>query len=291
MYVSHFIKKYISLQSKVFYFFEIYFIAMTDKSSSKDANESCGKKDCLYYKPKNLFHRHHFVWAIIISSLIMVVIFFFLTYHYKSNQKDIVDLHEKYCKEIQNFAQKGAVVKDSCYYINDLVLQKIHESQQNVSQLLELQFNKLQSDFTILSLWASVLMIVFLVFSIYSVFKTDELMKQSRDVLQRADEAAGDVGEKMVKIKEHLEQESKKNTEKLECDAEAELKKIKEEVATQIQTFKELIDKKASEFENKYTTYSGELEKANKSVQGLISEVIKAVRTPDSGSKMDEGKK
>ena len=41
--------------------------------------------------------------------------------------------------------------------------------------LLYLEYNKLQADFNVLMFAASCLMIMFLVFSLYSIFKTDEI--------------------------------------------------------------------------------------------------------------------
>ena len=252
------------------------------------SNNKCDNKDCVYYKERNLFHRHHFLWAITISSIIVIGVFILLIYSYHANQEKIVNLHAQYCVDFQNALQKGVVVKDSCYYINEVVLQKVEESQENIAQLLELQYNKLQNDFTLLSLWSSVLMIVFLVFSIYSVFKTDELMKQSRDVLQHADEAAGKVDEKMKELNDRMEQESQKATTALQRKTEAELERIKKEIDETILNFKELTERKAGEYEDKYQNYLRELEKANKKNQEFINLLIQAVRSSDSEAKANK---
>ena len=55
---------------------------------------------------------------------------------------------------------------------------------QETKSLLELEFNKLQNEYEVLAVWGAVLTIVFLIFSFYSLFKTDDLAKQGRDGLK-----------------------------------------------------------------------------------------------------------
>ena len=44
---------------------------------------------------------------------------------------------------------------------------------------MHLEYNKLQADFNVLMFAASCLMIIFLVFSLYSIFKTDEMLNKA----------------------------------------------------------------------------------------------------------------
>ena len=86
------------------------------------------------------------------------------------------NLTNKYLKSL-------TLTKDSTISLDQVVIDIVEEKQKESLSLLELQYNKLQHDFTILSLWAGILMIVFLIFSIYSMFKVDEMQKQGRDYL------------------------------------------------------------------------------------------------------------
>lgn len=256
-----------------------------NKPAKDTSDPTCNTQDCLYYKHRNLFHRHHFLWTIVLFMIFIIVVFLLLNIQYNRNQEKIVAIHDAYCENLQETIRNTTVVKDSCFYINDIVLLKIQESQQNVAHILELQFGKLQTDFTILSLWSGILMIVFLVFSIYSVFKTDELMKQSRDVLQHADEASGKVDVKIEEINRKMELEAQSAAERLEKRTEAELDKIRSEIDTTIQKFKELTDSKADEYQKKYKSYLDELEKSSQKNQELINLLIETVRSSDSDSK------
>ncbi len=89
--------------------------------------------------------------------------------------------------------------------------------------MLELQYNKLQHDFTVLSLWAGILMIVFLIFSIYSIFKVDEMQKkQGRDYLDKMEDFS-------IKAKENsgnIEKQAAKKIKSLNDQADDEIKKL-----------------------------------------------------------------
>lgn len=54
--------------------------------------------------------------------------------------------------------------------------------------LLELQFSKIQHEAQSLQIWCGILTIVFLIFSFYSLFKTDELLQRGRDGLKELSE-------------------------------------------------------------------------------------------------------
>ena len=58
---------------------------------------------------------------------------------------------------------------------------QISNIQSETKALLELEFNKIQNEYETLALWAGILTVVFLIFSFYSMFKTDELLKQGRE--------------------------------------------------------------------------------------------------------------
>lgn len=78
--------------------------------------------------------------------------------------------------------------------------------------LLELHLNKIEHEYSNITMWGAVLTILFLVFSFYSIYKMDELIQQ------------GDKGVKEIK---NLKNEGKQDLE--------QLKKEKEEIVTNIQ--------------------------------------------------------
>lgn len=56
---------------------------------------------------------------------------------------------------------------------------------QEVKSLLELEFNRIQNEFEAIEIWTGILTVIFLIFSFYSLFKTEQLEIQSKDELKR----------------------------------------------------------------------------------------------------------
>lgn len=65
--------------------------------------------------------------------------------------------------------------------VNAIVEAKAETMYQETRDLLEMQFAKIQHETESLQIWCGILTIVFLIFSFYSLFKTDELVQQGRD--------------------------------------------------------------------------------------------------------------
>lgn len=74
-----------------------------------------------------------------------------------------------------------------------LINRQLANAQHATSELLELHFNRIQHEYTVLALWAGVLMIVFLIFSFYSLYKTDDIAKQSKENLKEIKQKGDDV--------------------------------------------------------------------------------------------------
>ena len=65
--------------------------------------------------------------------------------------------------------------------VNALVEAKAVAMFQETKDMLEMQFAKIQHETESLQIWCGILTVVFLIFSFYSLFKTDELVQQGRD--------------------------------------------------------------------------------------------------------------
>ena len=74
-----------------------------------------------------------------------------------------------------------------------LIHRQLADAQHATNELLELHFNRIQHEYTVLALWAGVLMIVFLIFSFYSLYKTDDIAKQGKDSLKEIKEKGDNV--------------------------------------------------------------------------------------------------
>ena len=86
--------------------------------------------------------------------------------------------HNSYYSNLQGSLPEIKLTKDSCVYLNEQLVSTIDMEMSKVSSMLELHLSQQHAYFTILSVWAGIMMIVFLVFSLYSMYKTDELHKE-----------------------------------------------------------------------------------------------------------------
>lgn len=80
-----------------------------------------------------------------------------------------------------------------------LINRQLETAQHTTNELLELHFNRVQHEYTVLALWAGILMIVFLIFSFYSLYKTDDIAKQGKEGLKEISQKGEDV---LLKLKQ-----------------------------------------------------------------------------------------
>lgn len=121
--------------------------------------------------------------------------------------------------------------------VNSIVKAKSITMYQETKDLLEMQFAKIQHETESLQIWCGILTVVFLIFSFYSLFKTDELVQQGRDgvkelsSLQESGKMCIDEMKQngLAKIST-FETESKEAIAKINERASAEKMKIEEEV-------------------------------------------------------------
>lgn len=88
-----------------------------------------------------------------------------------------------------------------------LIHRQLADAQHATNELLELHFNRIQHEYTVLALWAGVLMIVFLIFSFYSLYKTDDIAKQGKESLKEIKEKGDNVLQDLQKLQEDLTKE------------------------------------------------------------------------------------
>lgn len=88
----------------------------------------------------------------------------------KSHFKEIESLHEKYGEKLLRDSLRLGVERE---LLNG-----------QTKTMIDLHLDKIEHEYSNITLWAAVLTILFLVFSFYSVYKADELIKQGTDSLK-----------------------------------------------------------------------------------------------------------
>ena len=236
-----------------------------------------------YDKQYTKFYKSKFLLILAGFSFAVVALFIFVTYSYNKSQGDIVNNYREYKHEIDSIHR--TVQKDSTFSLKQQgILDRMEYQQNSIQHQLEMQSVKLSSDFTLLSLWAGVLMLVFLIFSIYSVFKTDELMKQSRADIDKIEENSDKANQLLVSVQKKVDDALKEINKAAKTESD-ELKKNTAETIGQIkEEVGKAIAEKSSEFNDKCNDYLSQLEKIKDAfsvIQKLFSKNVD--ENPDSG--------
>ncbi len=78
--------------------------------------------------------------------------------------------------------------------------------------LLQLEFNKMQNEYEALELWAAILTVVFLIFSFYSFFKTENLEEQGQQSIGRISEMEDNARRDLQELRERITRENQDQT-------------------------------------------------------------------------------
>lgn len=171
----------LSIFTLIFMFYEIF--AVCNLQSSQDKIKDCyvehiEKVDRLYCNMRNNN-------KIILSTYMRDSV-------YNKNMELLYAEYEKVIKE------------DSLRLCNERSLLEIQ-----TKSMLDLHLNKVEHEYSNLTIWAAILTILFLVFSFYSIYKIDELIQQGNEGVKDI----RNMKKSSEKIIENLEQTSKNEVE------------------------------------------------------------------------------
>lgn len=252
-------------------------------------DQTCNEANCSHFISKRniIFFRYRYLMAVIAGIILVIVWGIFSYYTYINSQNDIIQQHRQFCDDI-----KTQILQNDSLYYNEVLRIHLDEHKQAIATLLDMQYNKIQSEYSVLSLWAGVLMIVFLIFSIYSMFKVDEMQKQGRILLENMESKR----DKANEISERIERDSAKKIAELDSKAKIEIEEIQRNASVKIKeieatmntlhsSFSETVKSKTADFEGAIDKYKKQLEDAAKANGELIAGLISVVRNSSSSSK------
>ncbi len=247
------------------------------------AKQPC-ENNCTYYvdKFRMPIYKHKFLWTIIGATLIVIFIFIGIAQQYKKSLDNVVAYHSKYAEKAMLSLPNVKLSKDSCYYLNERLAAEYEVHNKEMETLLKLQSSKIQSDFTLLSVWAGILMIVFLIFSIYSMFKADEMVKQGREALKALEETKIHADDEVRRIDDVIKKEMDKvkdtasaEMQRLSNETQDSIKQVKEEMNSSSQGFDKLVEGNVRNFETAYTSYLEKLQRAETNTTNLFAQMRK----------------
>ena len=275
---------------------------MTEKENPKqetakqedNPSAKCSENCSHYIDKKRLrLYKGKFLISIIVCTICIIAIFVLFHLNYRGSQNKVIEVQKEFYDNLTNkYLKSLTITKDSTISLDQVVIDIVEEKQKESLSLLELQYNKLQHDFTVLSLWAGILMIVFLIFSIYSIFKVDEMQKQGRDYLDKMEDFS-------IKAKENsgnIEKQAAKKIKSLNDQADDEIKKLSfasnkqlEELQTNITTiqkdFESSVAEKTLEFQKTIQQYRDEMKKTSEQNNKLLGDFVRLLVSSNSSGK------
>lgn len=129
-------------------------------------------------------YKWQFIGSLLVVSIIAMIGFGFLSVSYHNRLDRIEEIQRTDCKQISQLLSSSNMNKRAISAENGKIAESFEKHEERMQSLMEMEFEKLQNDFNFISLWAGLITIVFLIFSIYSIFKTDEMLKKSEKVYE-----------------------------------------------------------------------------------------------------------
>ena len=126
--------------------------------------------------------------------------------------------------------------------------------------MIDLHLNKVEHEYSNLTLWAAILTILFLVFSFYSIYKMDEL-------IQRGNEGVKDI--------RNLKKSSEDIIEKLEATSKSEIENTRTQIDGFINEQQNRMMQTLSYFENENTNKLSEINKCFVDACNIVEQIKK----------------
>lgn len=181
-----------------------------------------------------------FIACIVISVIVGIACFWHTSHRFNTACEKICSIHNDFMSKSCTF-DSVVYMRDSVVIINGNMSQIgdiIDKHDQQIQALLQLQHQEVSEDFSTLTLWSSTLMIIFLVFSLYAMFKVEDIQRNAAKILEEVNNSAQKAREEISKIEESANRQS----EQLKKDAKQSLKTLKDEEQQQIKQFNESME-------------------------------------------------
>ena len=154
-------------------------------------------------------YKWQFIGSLAVVSVIAIIGFLCLSISYQNRLDKIAELQLQDGKRIEKILKSKSIDNKNLSKEIDSLSDVFIGHEERMQGLMEMEFEKLQNDFNFISLWAGLITIVFLIFSIYSIFKTDEMLKKSDKVYDEIKDKADVIDNFSKNIKKKYQAELK----------------------------------------------------------------------------------
>lgn len=128
---------------------------------------------------QNISYKWQFIGSLLIVSIVAITGFVSLSVSYHNRLDRIVEIQREDCHNLSRIFNDASFNKQTIAKETENLSKSFEKHEEKMQSIMEMEFERLQNDFNFISLWAGLITIVFLIFSIYSIFKTDEMLKKS----------------------------------------------------------------------------------------------------------------
>lgn len=155
--------------------------------------------------PKNSNWRLWFLFVVLLSFLFVMSCSYTLHKRSMDESVKIANTYKLANKELEkSIKSHNPDTLKVPYVINEQVLQQMKHNEEMVRELLQVEFDRIQTERNVLEIWAAVITIVFLVFSFYSTFKTDDMVQDAKSVLASLNEIHTEAGKEKAAVEGEL---------------------------------------------------------------------------------------
>lgn len=169
---------------------------------------------------------HYYLFFVVLCIGVCVFNYHYKTTRFEASQQKIIHAFEK---SMNSYNQR---VPSNVNHQIETISVANQKHQEEVKALLELQFNKIQNEYETQEIWIGILTIVFLIFSFYSLFKSEEMERQGKVALHSIEES---------------EKSAKKALGSIETDKTTKLNEIRDDYDKWIKKVEEKVKQNVGE--------------------------------------------
>jgi hypothetical protein len=151
--------------------------------------------------------RNRYLGVVAILFIVMGLFWKCQSNKIEQRQNHIIELHKENIENVDSFIQNAnKAIIDSLHAsssikdVTDLVKSlnshyadtETYKISDDIKAILDLEYGRIQNEYETMELWCAILTIVFLIFSFYSLFKTEDLNKRANDAVDHLKELEAD---------------------------------------------------------------------------------------------------
>ena len=115
---------------------------------------------------QNISYKWQFIGSLLIVSIVAITGFVSLSVSYHNRLDRIVEIQREDCHNLSRIFNDASFNKQAIAKETENLSKSFEKHEEKMQSIMEMEFERLQNDFNFISLWAGLITIVFLIFSI-----------------------------------------------------------------------------------------------------------------------------